>query len=742
MVINVQEIGEIWESIPLLDPWKETDTPGDQIIFRYFEKKFPDRVGQLSLQWDISARNGFNGNSERNYWKADPNLVSKWLKDGSGMLHFNGGKAEEKSSYFHSHPILDGKFENTFGIAKFYVDLPWSWAKFHVEALRAGSSIDNMNTPIVKIQKAGTNNRGANQRSFQQNTSSTSYPQLVSSLQAESGIIGPIDLSDILSTANGCAKKTNSMGSAWKEKNLTTRPYQKSPFAYLKECRDIALHPRLIEQAKKIIGEEDIMLASMSPLLKRAGHQHRWHSDFESVVDPSCTEKVWTAWIPAWGSAEGSEMHFVTHTSNVTTLAQTYLVETGYKQSTGPEELTQGKTFEELGKELILKAQQENEKSRYVRISPQNGFAWFFQGTTYHGSINRSDKSRTAFQFHFMPARCKFRLHPMGTTSWPKPTDLKAELPFVIPILGDDSKSIYASPASSSEAKRSKQEPFPFNNWMFEDMRLPQQVYAPFDRTDRLVAKGLKAHEVVQPEIFNFPDGWIDGNCNQESQGAKKLYSQTKCQMHMLEGRTKVLRHIEYHATQLPKNSVAHGLRYHEEYEFLYMVRGKAVVSIGQPGPFESLVHRREVTAGEFLFYPAWQRHGSAAVDDPQATYIAIRWLGRQTESPVAPSKIADFKGTDEFRLKIRERTELSKHQNMSVQVQTVGERRTKRTVPLDRSESDILILMTRGSASLDGQEIISPGTAFVPKSDIGGGNVTLALNRDSIAIVAWISER
>ncbi|GFH56758.1 hypothetical protein CTEN210_13234 [Chaetoceros tenuissimus] len=57
------------------------------------------------------------------------------LGKGLGQMHFNGQEGRRKEAYFMSHGfVLFDKFNKTSGLSKYYVSLPWNWAKYMVES--------------------------------------------------------------------------------------------------------------------------------------------------------------------------------------------------------------------------------------------------------------------------------------------------------------------------------------------------------------------------------------------------------------------------------------------------------------------------------------------------------------------------------------------------------------------------------------------------------------------------------
>ena len=79
----------------------------------------PSLVGRLDKAWDVSVVNPT--------WMQKPEKMVKQRLPGVGMFHFNGGGTSPVSFFEAGNPVhfVKDKFWN---LAKYYVDLPWSWA--------------------------------------------------------------------------------------------------------------------------------------------------------------------------------------------------------------------------------------------------------------------------------------------------------------------------------------------------------------------------------------------------------------------------------------------------------------------------------------------------------------------------------------------------------------------------------------------------------------------------------------
>lgn len=141
----MKRLPELWGRISTLK-LPSTGIFGDQKILRHFNKSYPNLVGVLPREWDITAKNGFRACRSCAYTKVTPEEVQQDLQK-CGMLHFNGG-GESTTAYFESHPLLNGGYHTTFGLAQYYVDLTWGWTRFMVESKRKDD--DTFHLPTVE----------------------------------------------------------------------------------------------------------------------------------------------------------------------------------------------------------------------------------------------------------------------------------------------------------------------------------------------------------------------------------------------------------------------------------------------------------------------------------------------------------------------------------------------------------------------------------------------------------------
>lgn len=147
LILNVQKMEETLKIIGSINYQKfrsESKNPAikranlnDQLFFVGVNVTHPEVVQLLPMEWDISIANGI--------WKLKRNIVEK--RPNIGMIHFNGGGIST-NAYFDEHDfITKDEFKGTFGLASYYVRLPWPWAKY-----MAKSQIGNDRSYTLKIE--------------------------------------------------------------------------------------------------------------------------------------------------------------------------------------------------------------------------------------------------------------------------------------------------------------------------------------------------------------------------------------------------------------------------------------------------------------------------------------------------------------------------------------------------------------------------------------------------------------
>ncbi|EOD40552.1 hypothetical protein EMIHUDRAFT_454228 [Emiliania huxleyi CCMP1516] len=390
-----------------------------------------------------------------------------------------------------------------------------------------------------------------------------------------SGIHGPFPLST--DGWRECVAGWEHVQKKWKSLGLIAHPYPKSAHAHVPACRALAMQPALLREMRAVIGTDDLMLATMSVLVKEVGWEHRWHTDVENAIDRTrCNDTSWTA-----------KLH---------------------KQC----KVCEGGDFSSLwrrGGQLAKVARREvSPHAALVQLAAADTQAWAFRGATWHASFNNasSRKTRTAVQMHFMPTRCKFRSDTglenapeLPTSERQRPPGIGAVLPPVIPLQGKASATLRGSGEEATH-----------NNWMFPDEPEPAVVDATFDRTPkrkRDCAAATFAPETPLKSLAHDLNagGWVDKLCKLKSgvDARAGIVDKSKCKTHQLTGHSAGAPIMEYHTSKLRKNFAAHEMRTHEEIELVYAVYlairflGNQPVSVEERETDSVVVWRRSDTA-------------------------------------------------------------------------------------------------------------------------------------------------
>lgn len=129
VLLNMNALPEIWDLAEKLDlramGTSIRQQPNDQLIFRAINITHPERVSVLPPEWDISIAD--------EVWRFRKTIVQN--RPQVGMIHFNGG-GSSKEAFFETHSFLtDETLRWTFGMANYFIRLPWSWARFTVESI-------------------------------------------------------------------------------------------------------------------------------------------------------------------------------------------------------------------------------------------------------------------------------------------------------------------------------------------------------------------------------------------------------------------------------------------------------------------------------------------------------------------------------------------------------------------------------------------------------------------------------
>ena len=133
VVMNFQRMDEIWtlaKSSNIANISKQySQRPNDQLIYQAVNVTYPQEINILESGWDMAVAVRWR---DKQIEVTHPNL---------GMLHFNGG-GSKKDAYFGDNKtwINMEKFQESWGNARYYVTLPWAWARYQSRMMtRPGS---------------------------------------------------------------------------------------------------------------------------------------------------------------------------------------------------------------------------------------------------------------------------------------------------------------------------------------------------------------------------------------------------------------------------------------------------------------------------------------------------------------------------------------------------------------------------------------------------------------------------
>lgn len=147
VVMNVPRMDEIWtlaQKSPLKAIAEELhQSVDDQLIYRAVNVTFPEEVHILSDGWDMTA-------TEK--WQPKLEHVLAWEYPNVGMLHFNGGAGSKEAYFNYREGGFIKYYPETWGNAKYYVTLPWTWARFQAWSLRKSDS-DGYHIRIFEHEK-------------------------------------------------------------------------------------------------------------------------------------------------------------------------------------------------------------------------------------------------------------------------------------------------------------------------------------------------------------------------------------------------------------------------------------------------------------------------------------------------------------------------------------------------------------------------------------------------------------
>ena len=148
MLMNIDKFGRFWD---LVDGLPEINS-GCQALMILFRSHYASLVGSLPVEWDTHLVRA---------WRKKPHMLVN--QPAAGMLHFNGIRDNNESyfekgleqycerSRFCSQSVqARSKFDQSWGIADYYVKLPWAWVKFFGQSIiRMGEAGHSLKIKLI-----------------------------------------------------------------------------------------------------------------------------------------------------------------------------------------------------------------------------------------------------------------------------------------------------------------------------------------------------------------------------------------------------------------------------------------------------------------------------------------------------------------------------------------------------------------------------------------------------------------
>jgi hypothetical protein len=130
VLFNLDREDEIWQHIGAfkkVTSSKANGHIGDQRLMDMVNISFPEKVATLPEEWYVTLSR-----------LKKKGRLQKLRRDGVGMMHLNGNQAVTESSFIATPQLRQKSEKDGWGLAKYYIDISWSWAKFLAESHREG----------------------------------------------------------------------------------------------------------------------------------------------------------------------------------------------------------------------------------------------------------------------------------------------------------------------------------------------------------------------------------------------------------------------------------------------------------------------------------------------------------------------------------------------------------------------------------------------------------------------------
>jgi mannose-6-phosphate isomerase-like protein (cupin superfamily) len=322
----------------------------------------------------------------------------------------------------------------------------------------------------------------------------------------------------------------------------------------------------------KAVLGEDVVLWGCSVVRKHAGEVHPWHVDIETSLPSG---HYATVWIGLENSRRNGALELIAGSHAAGKTIQQIQSERGYRRGESPLE------------EVLGWARELNAEASLARPELDDGDALLFDGRIWHGSRNaRRTGTRTALLLQFASSDSPVRMHDEAQLDWPFKQIAEPKPPTIV-LHG----------VGSGETNRLVPPPMP---------------------------KTPKGRPMLSTcvTLLNLP-------LEEQPGGGWRPYQ-------LFGGSTRILDHMNCHASVLSAGCCPHPPHVHDEEELLVILDGEAELIIADR-PFQDGARVERVGPGTFAYYPAHQHHTIRNPGPAPLTYMMFKWHVDAAKAPPEP---------------------------------------------------------------------------------------------------------
>jgi len=420
---------------------------------------------------------------------------------------------------------------------------------------------------------------------------------------------------------------------------------------------EIATHPAIVERVAALLGE-NVLLWGASIVPQRPGSAHAWHTDIEAAL---ARGRTLTVWIGLENCSRDAALRLVARSQRLGVTVQEVRARLGRSAS----ELSEA--------ELVAAAREGDSRCELVAPDMTDGEALFIDGCLWHGTHNRSRRTRRALLLQYATPDSVIRIPDLNRRDWPF-RQLEQPRPACIMIRGTDetgANRIVPGPAAGSG-----------------------------DARQRL---GARVQPLTLPLAPAQDEGW-------------KPYP-------LFRGATADLPRLGCHVSVLTRGSCPHPPHTHDDDELLLLLAGEADLLLPEdPDGLE----RRRLSAGEMVYYPAHFPHSLVGASEEPATYLMFKWVS----PPTGAEKLLPFGQYDLRETGAPPPAGRRLHRRPLFEGATRGLRKLHAhvsTLPPGAGYEphadayDVAIVVLEGEVETLGQRVAPHGVVFYPAGELHG---------------------